>query len=51
MLDIHNLLVYQGCHSVAVTGKEGMDLDVWRVTTWYGDACGAPWYEECLWEI
>ena len=48
MLDIHNLLIYQGCPSVTATGKGGIDLDVWRVTTWYGDACGAPWYEECL---
>ena len=23
--------------------------DAWRVTTWYGDACGASWHEECLW--
>ena len=50
MLDIHNLLLYQGCPSVAATGEGGRNLDVWRVTTWYGDACVAPWYEECLWE-
>ena len=50
MLDIHNLLIYQGYLSVATTGEVGRNLDVWRVTTWYRDACGAPWYEECLWE-
>ena len=50
VLDIHKLLVYQGCPSVAATGEGRRDLDVWRVTPWYGDACGAPWYEECLWE-
>ena len=50
MLDIHNLLIYQGCPSVDATGDGGRDLDVWRVTTWYGDACGAPWYEQYLWE-
>ena len=48
VLDIHNLLLYQGCPSVAATGEGGRNLDVWRVTTWYGDACVAPWYEECL---
>ena len=36
---------------MAVTGEGGRDLDVWKETTWYGDACGAPWYEECLREI
>ena len=41
MLDIHNLLIYQGCPSVAATGEGGRDLDVSRVTIWYGDACGA----------
>ena len=50
VLDIHNLLIYQGCPSVATTSEGERDLDVWRVTTWYGDACGAPWYEECFWE-
>ena len=51
MLDIHNLLIYQGCPSVAATSEVGGGryLDVWRVTTWYGDACGAPWHQECLW--
>ena len=44
MLEIHNLLIYQDCPSVAVTGEVGGGryLDVLRVTTWYGDACGAP---------
>ena len=41
MLDIHNLLIYQGCPSVAATGEGGRDLDVSRVTIWYGNACGA----------
>ena len=41
MLDIHNLLTYQGCLSLAATVEGGRDLDVSRVTIWYGDACGA----------
>ena len=49
VLDIHNLLIYQGCPSVSATGEWGRALNVWRVTTWYGDACGAQWYKECLW--
>ena len=49
MLDIHNLLIHQGCPSVSAVGEWGRDLNVWTVTTWHGDACGAPWYEESLW--
>ena len=49
VLDIHNLLIYQGCPSVSATGEWGRDVSVWRVTTWYEHAFGAPWYEECLW--
>ena len=48
MLDIHNLLIYQGCPSVAATVEWGRDLNVLRVITWYGDACGTSWYEECF---
>ena len=48
MLDIHNLLIHQSCPSVAATGEGGRDLNISRVTAWYEDACGAPWYEECL---
>ena len=49
MLDVHNLLICQGCPLVSATGEWGRDLNDWRVTTWYENACSASWYQKCLW--